>query len=86
MGAAVVGRDGTGLASLRGPDVLLAVEVADSSLDYDVRRKPLVYARFGVRELWVIETTGPLEHRIGMVEVDLDIEAAVREAKERLDG
>jgi hypothetical protein len=38
----------------------------------------------GERELWLIETTGPLEHRIAMVEVDLDIEAAVREAKERL--
>ena len=39
----------------------------------------------GERELWLIETNGPLEHRLGMVEVDLDIEAAVREAKERLD-
>jgi hypothetical protein len=38
----------------------------------------------GERELWVIETKGPLEHRVAMVEVDLDIEAAVREAKERL--
>ena len=39
----------------------------------------------GERELWLIETNGPLEHRLGMVEVALDIEAAVREAKERLD-
>jgi hypothetical protein len=39
----------------------------------------------GERELWLIETTGVLENRIGMVEVDLDIEEAVREAKERLD-
>jgi hypothetical protein len=38
----------------------------------------------GERELWLIETRGVLEHRIGMVEVDLDIEAALREAKERL--
>jgi hypothetical protein len=38
----------------------------------------------GERELWLIETKGPLEHRVAMVEVDLDIEAAVREAKERL--
>jgi hypothetical protein len=38
----------------------------------------------GERELWLIETTGPLEHRLAMVEVDLDIEEAVREAKERL--
>jgi hypothetical protein len=40
----------------------------------------------GERELWLIETNGPLEHRLGMVEVELDIEAALREAKERLDG
>ncbi len=40
----------------------------------------------GERELWLIETKGVLEHRIGMVEVDLDIEAALREAKERLAG
>ncbi len=43
-----------GLANVRGPDVLLAVEVADSSLDYDLGRKPLIYAEHGVRELWVI--------------------------------
>jgi hypothetical protein len=40
----------------------------------------------GERELWLIETKGPLEHRVAMVEVELDIEAAVREAKARLDG
>jgi hypothetical protein len=40
----------------------------------------------GERELWLIETTGPLEHRLGMVEVRDDIEAALWEAKERLDG
>jgi hypothetical protein len=38
----------------------------------------------GERELWLIERKGVLEHRLGMVEVDLDIEAAVREAKEKL--
>ena len=39
----------------------------------------------GEPELWLIERNGVLEKRIAMVEVDLDIEAAVREAKERLD-
>ncbi len=51
------------LADVRGPDVLLAVEVADSSLDYDLRRKPLVYAAFGVRELWVIDAARRTVHR-----------------------
>ena len=39
----------------------------------------------GERELWLIETNGVLEHRLGMVEVRDDIEAALLEAKERLD-
>jgi hypothetical protein len=40
----------------------------------------------GERELWLIERHGVLEHRVAMVEVNGDIEVAVREAKERLDG
>jgi len=40
----------------------------------------------GERELWLIERHGVLEHRLAMVEVREDIEAALREAKERLDG
>jgi hypothetical protein len=37
----------------------------------------------GERELWLIETHGVLEHR---VEVADDIEVALAEAKEKLDG
>jgi hypothetical protein len=40
----------------------------------------------GERELWLIERRGPLEHRLGYVEVGDSIEAALREAKERIDG
>jgi Uma2 family endonuclease len=58
----VIFRGDVGLSSLKGPDVLLAVEVADSSLDYDLRRKPLVYAQFGVRELWVIDAARRVVH------------------------
>jgi hypothetical protein len=39
----------------------------------------------GERELWLIETHGPLEHRVAMVQVRDDIDAALREAKEKLD-
>jgi hypothetical protein len=39
----------------------------------------------GERELWLIQRKGVLEHRLGMVEVHEDIEAALLEAKERLD-
>ncbi len=42
-------------ADVRGPDALLVVEIADSSLSYDLKQKAALYARFGVREYWVIE-------------------------------
>ncbi|MBB3933056.1 Uma2 family endonuclease [Kaistia hirudinis] len=44
-----------GISDIRGPNVLLAVELSDSSLGYDLGPKALVYAHFGVRELWVID-------------------------------
>ncbi|NNM72948.1 Uma2 family endonuclease [Enterovirga aerilata] len=50
------------LRELKGPDVLLAIEVADSSLDYDLGRKPGIYASFGVQELWVIDVPRRLTH------------------------
>jgi len=45
----------TGLKGLSGPNVLLVVEIADTSLRYDRGRKAALYAGFGVRELWVID-------------------------------
>ena len=43
------------LEAVRGPDILLAIEVADSTLRMDRGLKARLYARFGVRELWVVE-------------------------------
>jgi Uma2 family endonuclease len=40
---------------LKGPNVLLVVEIADSSRRYDMGRKAKLYASFDVRELWVID-------------------------------
>ncbi len=40
---------------LKGQNVLLVVEIADSSKRYDMGRKAKLYASFGVRELWVID-------------------------------
>jgi Uma2 family endonuclease len=45
----------SGLRGLTGANVLLVVEIADSSLRYDVGRKAALYASFGIRELWVID-------------------------------
>lgn len=50
------------IGDLKGPDVLLAVEVADSSLDYDLGRKPQIYAAFGVQELWVVDVKRRVVH------------------------
>ncbi|WP_020177763.1 Uma2 family endonuclease [Methylopila sp. M107] len=40
---------------VKGPDILLTVEVADSSFDYDLKRKSAIYASFGVSEFWVVD-------------------------------
>lgn len=45
---------GLDLKKLNGDAVLLAVEVADTSLAYDTGRKIAIYAAYGVREIWVI--------------------------------
>jgi Uma2 family endonuclease len=39
---------------LSGREALLVVEVADTSLEYDLRTKVPLYATHGVREYWVI--------------------------------
>jgi len=59
-------RSSDGLANLAPATALLAVEVADTSLGWDLGRKALIYAGFGVREVWVIDakslTTHVLRH------------------------
>ena len=40
---------------LTADNVLLVVEIADLSLDYDMGRKAALYASFGVRELWFFD-------------------------------
>ena len=51
----VIYRRSDGLKGLNGSTALLVVEIADSSLRYDIGRKANLYAGFGVRELWVID-------------------------------
>jgi Uma2 family endonuclease len=45
----------SGVTGLSRNNVLLVVEIADSSLRYDIGRKAALYASFGIRELWVID-------------------------------
>jgi Uma2 family endonuclease len=55
-------RAAEGLASLSPRTALLAVEVADSSLDYDLKRKAQLYAVHGLRELWIIDAETMTTH------------------------
>ncbi len=41
----------------RPPDILLLIEVADSSLEFDLGAKLELYARAGIREFWVVDLT-----------------------------
>ncbi len=72
---AVISRDvykapARGFARPRPEDVLLLVEVAVSSMAYDRKVKAALYARYGIREFWVIDGneritwihTGPSAH------------------------
>ncbi len=45
----------SGLRKLSAENALFVVEVADTSKYYDLGRKAKLYAKFGIRELWVIE-------------------------------
>jgi Uma2 family endonuclease len=55
-------RRADGLAALSPATALLAIEVADSSLAYDLDRKTRIYAAAGVREVWVIEAGSLATH------------------------
>jgi Uma2 family endonuclease len=55
-------RTADGLAALNPRTALLAIEVADSSLRWDLGRKALIYSGFGVPELWVIDVVTQKTH------------------------
>ncbi len=44
------------------PDVLLIVEISDSSLAFDQGAKRALYARYGVTEYWVVDIPGQCVH------------------------
>jgi Uma2 family endonuclease len=45
-------------ANPKPADVLLAIEIADSSLRFDLRTKAALYARAGIGDYWVIDLPG----------------------------
>jgi len=46
----------------RGHDVLLIIEIADTSLRYDLGRKIGIYAAYGIPEVWVIDADTLVTH------------------------
>lgn len=53
---------GSPLSGLTAERALLAVEIAESSLGYDLGTKAAIYARFGLRELWGIDAVRLVTH------------------------
>jgi Uma2 family endonuclease len=49
-------------ATAGGPDALLVIEVGDTTLKSDLTAKAALYARHGVRELWVIDAESLVTH------------------------
>ena len=47
-----------------GPEVRLAVEISDSTLDMDLGRKARLYAKHGVPEYWVVDVEAAMIHRM----------------------
>ena len=54
--------DALQVPDVRGDTVLLVVEISDSSLSRDLKIKAPLYARFGVREYWVIDAETHATH------------------------
>lgn len=50
------------LEHLSAETCVLAIEVADSSRSYDLGRKAVLYAEFGIRELWVVDVNTLTTH------------------------
>jgi Uma2 family endonuclease len=58
----VVYPKGLKLESVKGADILLAIEVALTSLEYDRGLKARLYARHGFNELWVVDAARRTTH------------------------
>lgn len=46
----------------RGPDVLLVIEISDTTLKFDLRDKAGAYRKHGVREYWVLDVNKRESH------------------------
>ena len=54
--------DALQVPDVRGDTALLIVEIAATSLSYDLKVKAPLYARFGVRDYWVVDANSHETH------------------------
>lgn len=47
---------------VRGPDALLVIEIADTTVEADLKKKGPKYREYGVREYWVIDLNERVTH------------------------
>ncbi len=59
-------------------DALLVVEVADTSLQYDLEVKRPIYARAGVAELWIVDVNRRELHQFREPRLDYSIHRVLR--------
>lgn len=67
---------------VRGPDVLLLIEIGATSLDYDLTTKAALYAHFAVPEYWVIDANA-LETTVHRVPSKGSYQSVVRFSKRK---
>lgn len=60
----IVVAEADGGKMVAGPEVRLAIEISDSTLDMDLTRKARLYARYGVPEYWVVDASGGVIHQM----------------------
>ncbi len=54
----------------RAADAMLIIEVADSSLRYDLGEKAMLYAQAGIKEYWVVDIASQAVHQLRQPTVD----------------
>jgi Uma2 family endonuclease len=54
----------------RADDTMLIIEVADSSLRYDLGEKAMLYAQAAIKEYWVVDVASQAVHQLRQPTVD----------------
>ena len=54
----------------RAADAMLIIEVADSSLRYDLGEKSMLYAQAAIKEYWVVDIASQVVHQLRQPTVD----------------